>query len=98
MASEVNGLDTASLLLGRAGEGLGNLGRGADEAAGSNEGALLGSRLARQLASHRAKRLGETAGGHSELWCFGGRGEWRGYPYKSFVRKKKKKKRRRDWN
>ena len=71
-ASEVDGLDTADLLLlGRAGDGAGGDGGGAEGAHGRHKGASLhGGR--RQLAAQwAAESLGEGSGGH-----FDGMGEW----------------------
>lgn len=72
-ASEVNGLDTTSLLLdgggeGRAGDSSGRAGRSTQS---RHEGAALGSRL--QLAGQRPHGAGETSGRHLG-WVW--RGDW----------------------
>jgi hypothetical protein len=66
-ASEVNGLDTANLLLGSKSRLGGGNGTSTDETAGgSSEGALLDARSGNLTGQLRANALGKGSGSHCE--------------------------------
>ncbi len=71
-ASEVNGLDTANLLLGRAGDGASGHSGGPDGVHGRHKGAALNSGRRQLAAQWGTESLGKASGGH-----FGWNWEWR---------------------
>ena len=77
---EVNGLDTADLLVGDGDDRTSLLGGGPDEVGGGDEGTALGGRGGNLTGQLATESLGETTRSHREeggttVWVEGGR--WR---------------------